>query len=48
VVARVVSLDAAMVGWTVVAGLFMLGALGLAYAVVRSARRRYTEDETPP
>jgi hypothetical protein len=42
-----VSLSAVVVGWFVVCGLFVLGALGLAHAITRATRRRDTNDEPP-
>lgn len=44
--ARLVPLRAATVGWLVVASLIVLGGLGIAHAVARASGRRHTDDQT--
>jgi hypothetical protein len=46
-IARLASLNAAVVGWMVVCGLFVLGGLGLATAIARVTRRRDPGDQPP-
>jgi hypothetical protein len=43
--ARLVTLNAATVGWLAVGGLVMLGGLGIAHAIINSGRRRHTDDQ---
>jgi hypothetical protein len=44
-IARMVTLHAATVGWLVVGGLVVLGGLGLAHAIIAGDRRRHTDDQ---
>jgi hypothetical protein len=46
-VGQVVSLNAAIVGWFVVSGLFVLGAFGIAHVITRATSRRDTDDQPP-
>lgn len=43
--ARMVDLNAATVGWLVAGGVVVLGALGIARAIVSAGRRRHTDDQ---
>jgi len=44
-VSRQIDLDAAAVGWFVVAGLIVLGAVGITHAIVSAGGRRHSDDQ---
>lgn len=43
-IARLASLNAAVVGWMTVSGLFVMGAVGLVHALTRAVQRRERDD----
>jgi hypothetical protein len=42
---RQVNLDASTVGWLAVAGLIVLGAVGITHGIVTASQRRRTDDQ---